>query len=218
MSLNPIASARTRAKKAAATLLAALMLALSLPHLALAQAASEPAATAPAAAPATLPAPPSMEPAVAKETVDNPYGLQALWKQGDFVARGTLIIMVIMSHGQLVHHLHQAVRAAQADEERERGRRRVSGSAGSVKAGVGSLEEGSAFRYIAESGIKASEHHEGTLVEQIDKHTWVVDERAARDGQHQEPAAGRHGLPGHRRIDRAVRRPVRHRLGHLSTR
>jgi biopolymer transport protein ExbB len=42
-----------------------------------------------------------------------------------------------------------------------------------VKAGVSALEEGSAFRYIAEAGIKASDHHEGTMVESIDKHTWV---------------------------------------------
>ncbi|HEY2929316.1 MAG TPA: MotA/TolQ/ExbB proton channel family protein, partial [Albitalea sp.] len=34
-----------------------------------------------------------------KETVDNPYGLSALWQQGDFVSRGTLLILVIMSMG-----------------------------------------------------------------------------------------------------------------------
>jgi biopolymer transport protein ExbB len=42
-----------------------------------------------------------------------------------------------------------------------------------VKAGVGALQEGSAFRYIAEQGIKAADHHEGTMVEAIDKHTWI---------------------------------------------
>jgi biopolymer transport protein ExbB len=45
--------------------------------------------------------------------------------------------------------------------------------ASSVKSGVGSLKEGSAFRYIAETGIQASDHHEGTMVESIDKHTWI---------------------------------------------
>ena len=45
--------------------------------------------------------------------------------------------------------------------------------ASSVKSGATALEEGSAFRYIAEAGIKASEHHEGTMVESIDKHTWI---------------------------------------------
>ena len=31
--------------------------------------------------------------------VDNPYGLSALWAQGDFVAKGTLIILALMSLG-----------------------------------------------------------------------------------------------------------------------
>ena len=45
--------------------------------------------------------------------------------------------------------------------------------AGSMKQAANTLAEGSAFRYIAESGVKADEHHEGTLVEQIDRHTWI---------------------------------------------
>jgi biopolymer transport protein ExbB len=35
------------------------------------------------------------------------------------------------------------------------------------------LDEGSAFRFIAEQGLQADEHHEGSLVEQIDRHTWI---------------------------------------------
>lgn len=33
------------------------------------------------------------------DTVTNPYGLDALWKGGDFIARGTLLILVVMSMG-----------------------------------------------------------------------------------------------------------------------
>jgi biopolymer transport protein ExbB len=33
------------------------------------------------------------------ETVNNPYGLGALWKNGDFVARFVLILLVLMSMG-----------------------------------------------------------------------------------------------------------------------
>ena len=139
---------------------------------AFAQAASEPAATAPAApAPASAVAP--MSPTITQEAVDNPYGLSALWNQGDFVAKGTLIIMVIMSMGSWyiiftkLFEQRQMLRSANASAE-------TFWKAPSVKAGVGALEEGSAFRYIAETGIKASDHHEGTMVEQIDKHTWVT--------------------------------------------
>ena len=35
--------------------------------------------------------------APATTTVDNPYGLEALWAAGDFVSRGTLGILFIMS-------------------------------------------------------------------------------------------------------------------------
>ena len=45
--------------------------------------------------------------------------------------------------------------------------------AGTIAKGAASLDEGSAFRYIAEAGAKADEHHEGTLTEQIDRHTWI---------------------------------------------
>jgi len=45
--------------------------------------------------------------------------------------------------------------------------------AGSMKQAASTLEESSAFRYIAEQGVKADEHHEGTLVEAIDRHTWI---------------------------------------------
>jgi biopolymer transport protein ExbB len=158
MSFHSLSNGLRRAQRSAAALLAALTLALSLPHAALAQAASEPAA-APAAT-------------VAKETVENPYGLSALWSQGDFVARGTLIIMVIMSMGSWyiiftkVFEQRKLMKSADAAGK-------TFWNAGSIKAGIGTLEEGSAFRYLAESGVNASEHHEGTLVEKIDLHTWV---------------------------------------------
>ena len=71
----------------------------ALPQQAIAQAQpAAPAAAAPAepaaAAPAApAPAAPSMR---ATEIVDNPYGLEALWRGGDIVARFTLGILVVM--------------------------------------------------------------------------------------------------------------------------
>ena len=70
------------------------VLTLSTAGAALAQATApspEPVAAAPAAPVISLPP--------ATEVVSNPYGIEALWKQGDFIARGTLIILVIMSLG-----------------------------------------------------------------------------------------------------------------------
>jgi biopolymer transport protein ExbB len=38
-----------------------------------------------------------MDTSLAANEAENPYGLAQLWSQGDFVARGTLIILVLMS-------------------------------------------------------------------------------------------------------------------------
>lgn len=135
-----------------------------------APAASATAPAAPADAAAAAPAA-SAEAGPAKEVIENPYGLDALWKTGDFVSKGTLIIMVIMSMGSwyilITKTLDQLKLSGQAKEAAKFWK------AASVQAGAASLKEGSPFRYLADTGIKASEHHEGALLEQIDLNTWV---------------------------------------------
>ncbi len=176
MTMQHITSARTWAVKSGATLLAGLVLACSMPTLALAQAASEPAAAAPAAAPAPTPAPAAaptpLAPVVTEEAVENPYGLKALWGQGDYVAKGTLVILIIMSMGSwyviFTKLFEQRTMLKSARESAD-----TFWKASSVKAGATALAEGTAFHYIAQQGIKAADHHEGTMVETIDKHTWI---------------------------------------------
>ncbi len=132
--------------------------------------ATPPAADA-SAQPAATPQPPP--PVADKEIVANPYGLEALWKGGDFISRGTLIILVLMSMGSWyimfvkVYEQSKLFRQARAAQ----------GSffqAGSVNDGAAQLKEGSAYRYIADSGIKANQHHTGKLLEQVDLNTWVT--------------------------------------------
>ena len=151
----------------AAALLAVAAFTASVPAPALAQASApavQAAAPAPAAAPMAV---------VNKEEVANPYGLDALWNQGDFVARGTLIIMIIMSMASwyviFTKLFEQRKLLKSADEVTD-----SFWKAASMKQASGTLKDGSAFRYIAEAGVKADEHHEGTLVEQIDRHTWIT--------------------------------------------
>jgi biopolymer transport protein ExbB len=135
--------------------------------------AAKPAeATAPAApaAPAPVPPPPA---AHEKEMVENPYGLEALWKQGDFVSKGTLIILVIMSMGSWyimfvkVYEQFKLFREAAAVKA-------SFWSSGSVAEGVTAMKESSPFRFIAESGMEATKHHEGRLLEHIDLNEWVT--------------------------------------------
>ena len=47
------------------------------------------------------------------------------------------------------------------------------GRPSSVTEGTAGLAEDSPFRFVAQAGLKAVEHHEGSLIEKIDLHSWV---------------------------------------------
>ncbi len=138
-----------------------------------APAAPAPADAVPAAPKAAAPTPPPGAGEPGKEVLENPYGLEALWKQGDFVSKGTLVILIIMSMGSwyimIVKVYEQMKLLKQAREVQAK-----FWQAGTVQEGSAALKEGTPFRFIADSGIKASSHHEGKLLEQIDLNTWVT--------------------------------------------
>jgi len=144
------------------------------------------AETAPAAATEVKPVPPAeikaVPPAEIKpvpptaapttEVMENPYGLEALWRQGDFVARGTLIILMIMSIGswyigivKVIEQARMMKDAAEADAK--------FWHAKSVQEGVATLKEDSAFRFVAEKSSLAAEHHATMTTKQLDLNTWV---------------------------------------------
>ncbi|WP_296949102.1 MotA/TolQ/ExbB proton channel family protein [uncultured Massilia sp.] len=135
-------------------------------------AAPAPAADAAAAAPADGAAP-AAAPAGAKEEVHNPYGIGAMWAEGDFVNKGTIIILSLMSMGSwyiiITKLLDQAKVMRQSKETTQK-----FWKAPSIAAGSAQLKEGSPFRFIAETGTKATQHHDGALLEQIDLSTWVT--------------------------------------------
>ena len=142
--------------------------------LAQADAASAPAAAAASdvgAAPAAAPQPPA--PIPTSETIDNPYGLAALWAQGDFVAKFVLVIMVLMSMGSWYILITKLWESMKISGEAKAARASFF-KAASLQAGAATLKEGSAFRFIADTGIAAGEHHEGELTENIDRNTWVT--------------------------------------------
>jgi biopolymer transport protein ExbB len=175
----------------AAAVIAALLLAAGIAGAALAQTAPQaaPSAATPVA-PAAPDAPPAgaavVPPAIApagepaaapatatQEIVENPYGLSALWANGDWIARGTLIALVVMSMGSwyimITKVIEQAVLLRQASEAN-----RNFWNAASLRDGADALGRRSAFRGLVEDGLRASEHHEGTLTAQIDLHSWIT--------------------------------------------
>jgi biopolymer transport protein ExbB len=135
--------------------------------------AASPAAL-PDVAPATTAAPAPVADAVTtKETVDNPYGLSALWAQGDFVSRFVLVLLVLMSLGSWYILITKLYESFKISREAKVVRKTFFKSI-SLTEGVKSLKSEGAFRFIAESGIQAGEHHEGSLTDNIDRNTWVT--------------------------------------------
>jgi len=104
--------------------------------------------------------------------VENPYGLDALWKGGDFITKGTLGILVVMSLGswyilftKLLEQSRLYKQARAANEAFE--------SAGTVRQALDALENGSPFHYITHSAGEAISNHKG-LYGHIDLNTWVT--------------------------------------------
>jgi len=105
--------------------------------------------------------------------VENPYGLTQLWAQGDFVARGTLIILAVMSLFSwyiILTKIWDQAKLKSSGKTVEK----TFWNAPSVKEGIEKLKKGDDFRNIAEDGIRAASHHDGRLTDRIDLHEWIT--------------------------------------------
>ena len=105
--------------------------------------------------------------------VNNPYGLEALWAQGDPIARGVLILLAIMS---LVSWYIMLTKLWDQRKLRRAARvvEKQFWTAPSLKDGVERLPKGDDFRGIAEDGLRAASHHDGRLTDRIDLHEWIT--------------------------------------------
>ena len=137
-----------------------------------ADAAAAPAADA-AAAPAGDAAAPAAAGGEATEEVHNPYGFEAMWEEGDFVNKGTIIILSLMSMGSWYIIITKLIDQQKIMRQSKEATAKF-WKAPSIAAGSAQLKEGSPFRFIAETGTKATQHHDGALLEQIDLSTWVT--------------------------------------------
>ena len=134
-------------------------------------ATATPAATATLGAPASAASTGANSTAPSSEALDNPYGLGALWAQGDAVAKITLLILVLMSVGSWYviftkfaeqSRMRQHGKAAQGDFW----------AAASLRQAVDGLDPASPYRFITEKGLESAHRHEG-LLSNVDFNTWV---------------------------------------------
>jgi biopolymer transport protein ExbB len=106
-------------------------------------------------------------------TVENPYGLQALWAQGDFIAKGVLILLALMSayswfiiFTKWWEQRRLLKQAAEADKN--------FWAADNIKNGVGKLTgKGNIFKAIASEAIDSAEHHDSRMTQEVPLHEWI---------------------------------------------
>ena len=134
--------------------------------------ASAPAPSAEAAAPVQAGATPATPATASAEKVDNPYGLEALWKGSDAVAKAVLLILVIMSMGSWYIIVVKIIEQAKINRQAKLAAKTF-WDAGSVRQGADKLDASSPFRFIAEAGIDATKKHHG-LLEHVDLNSWVT--------------------------------------------
>ena len=136
---------------------------------------AQPVVNAPVASPtasATAPLTTEVTTRPRQESGENPYGLAALWKTSDWIAKSVLLLLLIMSVSSwyilIVKWLEQARIARQA-----RAAARDFWAADTVETGAAALEAGSPFRFIADAGLEATRKHSG-LMGHVPLNDWVT--------------------------------------------
>jgi biopolymer transport protein ExbB len=121
--------------------------------------ATDPALAVPAA-PAPVAAAPAETPAAPAGETENPYGLTSLWQQGDFVAKGTIIILLIMSVGTWYIFFMKYWEQSRVLNQAKAVERRF-WSASTLEEGIDRLGKNNIFRNIAERGQQAMTRQSG---------------------------------------------------------
>ena len=133
--------------------------------------ASAPVLNAASGAAAAVPAT-TLPPITPPASIANPYGLRALWEQGDWVARATLLILAIMSLGSWYVLISKLVAQSRLGGQ-GRAANQSFWKADTIRAGADSLQKASPYRFIAESALEATRKHDG-LIGLVDLNTWVA--------------------------------------------
>lgn len=103
---------------------------------------------------------------------DNPYGLAAIWLQGDWVAKGCLLLLALMSMVSWYALLAKTL-ALRRLREQAASARGVFDDVRHFSDHVGKLESNNPVRYVADAG-SAAVHQYAALRPRVDYDTWVM--------------------------------------------
>ena len=106
------------------------------------------------------------------EVGENPYGMRAVWEQGDFVTKATLLILIVMSMSSwyvIFTKLFEQAKVGRQSRAIDEG----FWTTGSVRQSADRLAADSPFRFIADKALEGASKHDG-LLGAIDFNTWVT--------------------------------------------
>jgi len=156
-----------------------------LPLALLTQTPAHAQAAAPASAPAAVASDSMTPPAAAAAqassqkkaggndvaSTDNPYGIEALWKGSDNIARSVLVILGIMSAGSWYILITKLLEQSKMNRHARTVDQKFWAQP-SVSSAANALEKNSAYRFIAEAGVAATNDH-GGLKSHIPMADWI---------------------------------------------
>ncbi|EHD23150.1 MULTISPECIES: MotA/TolQ/ExbB proton channel family protein [Brenneria] len=133
--------------------------------------------TASSAAAAALPEPPAAPhsatpPGPQPVATDNPYGITAIWQQGDWVSSGTLLILALMSAASWYVIVVKLIEQSRL-RHRSRQVKRSFWRQDDVRQASAQLKRGSEFRFVADAGLIAHQQYTGELTREVDRNTWL---------------------------------------------
>lgn len=142
---------------------------INMAHAQTATTATTTTAAATAAAPGTvaLAPSPSLAPAI-----ENPYGLAAVFAQGDWVAKATLVLLVIMSLASwyvLISKLLAQRRLLAMAKDAEL----AFSKANTLQQGAAAMAADSPYRFIVDASLDAVQQH-ASVAGQVDLNTWAA--------------------------------------------
>jgi biopolymer transport protein ExbB len=110
--------------------------------------------------------------APASDSPGNPYGLRALWGQGDLVARATLFILLTMSLGSWYVLVSKLI-DQRAMRLQARAAQKAFVGVETIRQGADSLAKDSPFRAIVDSALESIRKHD-SVATQVDLNTWLT--------------------------------------------
>lgn len=122
---------------------------------------------------AALPDEMTPEEAADNDHTENPYGLSALWAQGDMVAKGTLMILAFMSMGSWYYLITKLVEQRRQFFQFNRVLKLFVPTA-TLRDGIAALPRNNTYRIIAENGEEAVVQFEKGLSKEITLSEWTT--------------------------------------------